>query len=44
MKRVKESIMSDEIANGDIENTAKNVKSSEETMEAVKEIEKNYWK
>ena len=32
----KELIMSDEIANQDIENTAKNVKCSEETMEVVK--------
>ena len=42
MKHVKESTMSDEIANKDIENTAKNVKSSEEATEVVKEIEKNY--
>ena len=44
MKHVKESTMSDEIANKDIENTAKNVKSSEEATEVVKEIEKNYQK
>ena len=41
MKRVKESLMSDEIANQDIENTAKNVKRSQEAMEVVKEMEKN---
>ena len=40
MKHVKESTMSDEIANKDIENTAKNVKSSEEATEVVKEMEK----
>ena len=33
---MKESIMSDEIANEDIENTAKNIKTSEEAMEIVK--------
>ena len=32
--------MSDEIANQDIENTGKNLKSSEESMEVVKEMEK----
>ena len=32
--------MTDEIANQDIENTAKRAKSSEEAMEVVKEIEK----
>ena len=42
MKHVKESIMSDEIANQDIENAVKNVKSSEETMKVVKEMEKSY--
>ena len=42
MKHVNESIMSNEIANQDIENTAKNVKNSEEAMEVVKEMEKNY--
>ena len=42
MKHVKESIMSDERANQDIENTAKYVKSSEEAMEVVKEMEKKY--
>ena len=40
MKHVKESTMSDEIANKYIENTAKNVKSSEEATEVVKEMEK----
>ena len=33
MKHVKESIMSDEIANQDIENTAKIAKNSEKAME-----------
>ena len=33
---MKESIMSNEIANQDIENTAKNIKSSEKVMEVVK--------
>ena len=33
--------MSDEIVNQDIENTAKNVKTSEEAMEVIKEMEKN---
>ena len=42
MKQVKETIMSDKIANQDIENTAKNVKSSEEAMEIIKEMEKKY--
>ena len=42
MKHVKESIMSDEIANQDIENTAKKVKSAEEAMEVAKEMGKNY--
>ena len=37
---MKESIIIDEIANEDIENTAKNGKISEEAMEVVKEIEK----
>ena len=37
---MKESIMSDEKANQDIENTAKNVKSSEEAMEVIKELKK----
>ena len=41
MKQVKETIMSDKIANQDIENIAKNVKSSEEAMEIIKEMEKN---
>ena len=40
MKHVKESTMSDEITNQDIENTAENVKSSEEAMEVINEIEK----
>ena len=40
MKHVKASIMIDGIANQDIENTAKNVKNSEEAMEVVKEMEK----
>ena len=34
--------MSDKIANQDIENIAKNVKSSEEVMEIIKEMEKKY--
>lgn len=42
MKHVKESTASDEKTNQDIENTAKNIKSSEETMEIIKEMEKNY--
>ena len=37
---MKESIMSDKKANQDIENTAKNVKSSEEAMEVIKELKK----
>ena len=40
MKHVKESLMSDEIANQDIENTAKNVKSSEKAIEVVKKMKK----
>ena len=39
---MKESIMSNEIANQNIENTAKTAKSSKKAMEVVKEIEKNY--
>ena len=42
MKQVKETIMSDKIANQDIENIAKNVKSSEEAVEIIKEMEKKY--
>ena len=42
MKHMKESIMSNEIANQNIENTAKTAKSSKKAMEVVKEIEKNY--
>ena len=37
---MKQLIMINEIANQDIENTAKNVRSSEEVMEVVKEMEK----
>ena len=40
MKHVKQSIMSDEIANQDIGNTAKKVNSSEEAMEVIKEMQK----
>ena len=36
MKHIKESIMSNEIANQGIENATKNVKSLEEAMEVVK--------
>ena len=39
MKHVKELIISDEIANQDVENTTKNVKSSEEAKEVVTEME-----
>ena len=42
MKHLKASIMSDEIANQDIEDIAKNVKSLKEAMEIIKEMEKNY--
>ena len=42
MKHVKQLIMSNEIANQDIENTDENVKSSEEVIEVAKEIEKKY--
>ena len=40
MKQVKESIMINKIFNQDIENTAKNVKSSKEALEVVNEMEK----
>ena len=40
MKHMKESIIIDEIANQDIENTTKNVKSSEEAAEVAKGMEK----
>ena len=40
MKQVKDSIMTDEIFNQDIKNTAKNVKSSEEAVDVVNEMEK----
>ena len=40
MKYVNKSIMSNQIANQDIENTAKNVKSSEKVIEIIKEMEK----
>ena len=39
MKQVKESVLIHEIVNEDIEKTAKYVKSSEETVEAVNEME-----
>ena len=39
MKQVKESVLIHEIVNKDIEKTAKNVKSSEEAVEAVNEME-----
>ena len=42
MKHLKASIMSDEIANQDIEDIAKNVKSLKEAMEVIKKMEKNY--
>ena len=38
MKYVKGSIMSDQIANQDIENTAKKVKSSEKVIEVVEKL------
>ena len=40
VKLVKESIMIDKIIDQDIESTAKNIKSSEEAMKVVKEMEK----
>ena len=40
MKQVQELIMTDEIFNQDIENTAKNFKSSEEAVEVFNEMEK----
>ena len=40
MKHLKESILSNETANQDIENTAKNVKRSEYVTEVIKEMEK----
>ena len=40
MKHVKKSLMSDEIAHQDIENTEKNVKSSEKAIEVVKKMKK----
>ena len=40
MKQVKESILTAEIANRDIESKAKNIKSSEEAVEVTNEIEK----
>ena len=40
IKRVKESILIDEIANQDIENKVKNIKISEESVEVVNEMEK----
>ena len=39
MKQMKASIMMDEIFNQDIKNTAKNVKSSEEAVEVVNDME-----
>ena len=42
MKHMKESIMSNEIANQNIENTSKSVKNSKKAMEVIKEIENNY--
>ena len=40
MKQVKESILTAEIANPDIESKAKNIKSSEEAVKVTNEIEK----
>ena len=40
MKKVKESIMGEEIINEDIEKTAKSVKSPEKAVEAVNNMEK----
>ena len=40
MKHVAESIISDKIADQDIENIAKNVKSSDEAMKVSKQMEK----
>ena len=40
MKHVTESIISDEIADQDIENIAKNVRSSDEAMKVSKQMEK----
>ena len=40
MKQVKEPIMTNEILNQDIENTVKNIKSTEEAVEVVNEMEK----
>ena len=40
LRKVKESIMIDEIVNEDIEKTTKNVKSSEEAEEVVNKMEK----
>ena len=39
MKQVKLSIMTEKIFNQDIEKTAKNIKSSEEAVEVVNEME-----
>ena len=40
MIHARQSIINDEIVNQNVENTDNNVKSSEEAMEVVKEIEK----
>ena len=40
MENVKESIIIDETVNQDIENTLKNVESSEKAVEVVKKMEK----
>ena len=40
IKRVNESILIDEIANQNIENKAKNIKNSGESVEVVNEMEK----
>ena len=40
MIHARQSIISDEIVNQNVENTDNNVKSSEEAMEVVKEIDK----
>ena len=40
MKHVTESIISNEIADQDIENIAKNVESSDEAMKVSKQMEK----
>ena len=44
LKQLKDSIMTEEIVNEDIEKTSNSIKSQDEAVEAVNNMEKNYQK